>query len=359
MGEFRMLIEHQALTRLTASIVRAGGSEAAEAEMVADHLVGANLAGHDSHGVGMLPTYVEHLHSGLLKPNTPVCLEQDLGPILRFDGCDGYGQRVATEAMEAAIARCRELGAVVMALHGAHHVGRIGGYGEQAIAAGLVSIHFVNVTDHLPLVAPFRGAEARLVTNPICVAVPGTDRTPPTLLDMATSRVAMGKVRVAMNEGRRLAEGLILDRDGRPSCDPHDMFEEPRGALLPFGEHKGYGLALACELLGGILSGGGSIQPGNPRRGSILNNMLTILLDPARFGDPAAMAADYDGLIAYLKSSRPIDPAEPVLAAGDPERRTRAERLEGGIPLDARTWEEVLTAAASLGIARAELVEMA
>lgn len=354
-----MLISEQNLLRVTKAIVLAGGSADAEAEIVADHLVRANLTGHDSHGVGMLPAYADNLNNGYLRPNTAARLEMDSGPILRFDGGDGYGQRVAREAIDAAIARCRELGAVVMTLRNAHHVGRVGTYGEQVIDAGLVSISFVNVTDHGPLVAPFRGADARMITNPVCIAVPGTASTPATLLDMATSRIAMGKVRVALNEGRQLADGMLIDSEGQPTRDPAVMFNEPRGALLPFGEHKGYGLALACELLAGVLSGGGSIQPANQKRESIVNNMLSILIDPAKLADGNWLTTEYDAVIAYMKSSRATDPDAPVLTAGDPERASTAKRKADGIPVDDTTWSEILGAGESLGLDRVALEGLA
>jgi len=165
----------------------------------------------------------------------------------------------APEAMEAAIERCASTGVTLMTLRSAHHVGRVGTYGEQSLDAGFVSIHFVNVQDHPPLMAPFRGSDARFGTNPICVAIPGTECTEPILLDMATSKIALGKARVAMNKGQALPDGELIDHRGKPTDDPRVMFaESERGALLPIGAHKGYGLALACELLAGVLSGGGT-----------------------------------------------------------------------------------------------------
>src|SRR5215831_13288053 len=250
------------LRRLISAIVRKGGSAAAEADLVAEHLVRANLMGHDSHGVGMIPTYVRHLKAGLVVPNTRAKVVKDDGAMLMFDGGRGYGRRVAGEAMDAAIARCRETGVVAMTLANAHHIGRVGAYGELASAAGLVSLHFVNVTDHRGLVAPFRGTDARFVTNPVCIAVPGTDRHAPLLLDMATSQVAMGKIRVAKNEGKPAPEGSLIDSKGQPTRDPNVMYSEPRGALLSFGGHKGYALAVVTELLAGALSGGPTLQPG-------------------------------------------------------------------------------------------------
>ena len=348
-----MRIAEDALTRHVTAIFTRGGSEPAEALLVARHLVAANLAGHDSHGVGMVPTYVRHLGAGLVAPNTSVVLTKDDGAVLMFDGRRGYGRRVAGEAMAVAIERCRATGVVVMTLANAHHIARVGAYGEMAIAAGLCSVHFVNVTDHAGLVAPHGGRDSRFSTNPICVSVPGTASQAPIVLDMATSEIAMGKVRVARNEGRPLPGPYVIDPEGRPTTDPAVMYADPRGSLLPFGRHKGYALAVVAELLAGGLSGGGTIQPDNPRLDGVINNMTTFLVDPARLAGADWLRREVDGFVSYLKGSPAADPAQPVLVPGDPERAAAEERRREGIPLDDTTWEE-LRAGEKLGLTRAE-----
>ena len=342
----------ESLRRLTSAILEAGGSADREAGLVADHLVLANLAGHDSHGVGMVPAYVRHLEAGLVVPNTRATLVKDDGAILMFDGGRGYGRRVAGEAMDAAIVRCRQTGVVVVTLANAHHVGRVGAYGELASAAGLVSLHFVNVTDHRAVVAPFRGTDARFVTNPVCIAMPGTGTQPPLLLDMATSAVAMGKIRVARNEGKQVPDGLLIDSTGKPTRDPNVMYEMPIGALRTFGGHKGYALAVMTELLAGALSGGPTIQPGNRRRGGTVNNMFSVLLDPARLAGVDWLQREIDGFVEYVKGSPPSDPDAPVLVPGDPERIAHAERSRDGIVVDSTTWEEILAAGEKVGLGR-------
>jgi hydroxycarboxylate dehydrogenase B len=349
-----MRVAPDRLRRLTAAILGRGGSEAAEADQVAGHLVDANLAGHDSHGVGLVPHYVRHLKEGLVVPNTSAKVLKDEGAFLMFDGQRGFGRRVAGEAMAAGMARCRETGVAVVTLANSHHVGRVGAYGELASAGGLVSIHFVNVADHTGLVAPFRGSDARFSTNPVCIAMPGTATQPPLLLDMATSGVAMGKVLVAKRAGKKLPEGNLIDPQGVPSTDPEVMYRDPRGSLLPFGAHKGYALAVLTELLAGAMSGGGTIQPENPRRGGIVNNMFSVLVDPARLAGVDWMRREIDGFVGYVKGSPPADPTSPVLVPGDPERLSRAERGRAGIPLDATTWDELLAAGEAMGLARAE-----
>lgn len=345
-----MRIQADALTDIVATIFETSGSPLDEAALVAGSLVNANLMGHDSHGVGLVPTYVRHIEAGLLIPGTSVECAKDDGAIMMFDGRRGFGRRAGGEAMAAATERCRDTGVVLMTLRNAHHIGRVGAYGEIAMDHGMISLHFVNVIDHGPSVAPWGGGEARYVTNPVCIAVPGTENTPPTLLDMATSLIALGKARVAMSKGEQVAEGLMIDANGRPTTDPSVMYGEPRGALLPFGDHKGSGLALMCELLAGGLSGGGTIQPDNPQQDSIINNMFTIVIDPARLVDMTWLRNEIDATVAYVKSARPADPGTPVIVAGDAERARTAERTVAGVYINDEAWAEMRAAGESLGV---------
>ena len=353
-----MLIQHMRLRAATRAILEAAGSDGAEAGIVADHLVDAHLAGHPSHGAGMIPRYFEALRNGDFKVNQSVTVVRDDGPFLVLDGAHGYGQKVARQAMELAIEKARQEGIAVMALRHAGHIGRVGAYGEMASTAGLISIHFVNVTGRTPIVAPFGGRDSRLSTNPMVFALPATDGNPAFVLDMATSRIAMGKARVAMMQGRALGEGYVLDAAGGPATDPGVMFQSPHGALLPLGEHKGYGLAMVCELLAGALTGGGTVQPDHPRTGAPFNNMLTFVLDPARLGEADSMRAEIDAMIDYAKASPPAQEDAPVLIAGEPERLSRAELEIAGIEIEERTWEALMDAAGSVGLDRQKIAEI-
>lgn len=292
-----MEIEAQRLVDLVQAILAKGGSGKAEAGKVANHLVDANLAGHDSHGIGIMGKYVDDRLNERVIPNRHAQLVHESGPIMVYDGELGYGRVVAEEAMTAAVKRCQEEGVAVLSLRNSHHVGRVGAYGEQALAAGLISLHFVNVHDHKGLVAPHRGTDARFSTNPVCIAIPPTGKSKAVLLDMATSKIAMGKTRVAYNRGQPLPEQMAIDSNGQPTQDPSVMWVEPFGALLPMGEHKGYGLAVVAELLAGALSGGGTIQPGNVRRNGIKNNMLAIVIDPNRFGTADYFPGEMDAFL--------------------------------------------------------------
>jgi len=336
-----MIIDHARLLAFATRIVAAGGSSPAEAAVVAEHLVEANLRGHDSHGVGMLVAYVRDFEAGTLKANQKPEIVSDTGTISVWDAHAGYGQVIARQAVEWAVEAAKKHGVAVNGLRNAHHIGRVGTYGEIAARAGMVALHFVNVASGPPGVAPFRGREGRFLTNPVCVAIPPTASNEPILLDFATSRVALGKVRVAFNAGKKMMDGALLDHAGHPTTDPSVMYTEPRGVVLPFGEHKGSGLALVCELLAGAIVGSSSVTSSKPPERGIINGMLSIVIDPARLSARDAMMAEIDAMIAWVKSAAPADPDLPVLVAGDPERMTRAERLAKGIEIDQETWKQL------------------
>lgn len=244
------------------------GSSAREATLTADHLVGANLAGHDSHGVGMAPRYVKSWRCNELQLNQTVEVLSDQGALLTVDGRHGMGQSVTHQAMTLAIERARTHGVCVMGLRNAHHLGRVGHWAEQAVAAGLVSIHFTNAVSTVPMVAPYGGAAARFLTNPFTVGIPRPGGEP-FLLDFATSAIAHGKVRVAWNKKKsdptvQVPEGSLIDAKGQPTRDPNVLFEPPEGphgALQTAAAHKGYALAMVCELLGAALTGGATAAP--------------------------------------------------------------------------------------------------
>ncbi len=343
-----LLIPHEPLRAAMRTVVKGCGSSDAEAAAVADNLVEANLAGHDSHGIGMLPRYVAAVREGGLKVNAHVRTVLDAGALLRLDGEAGFGQVVGAEAMAIGIARARSTGCAIVALGNAHHLGRIGAWAEMAVAAGLISLHFVNVIAR-PIVAPHGGAKAGFGTNPFTAGVPLKGR-PPMILDFATSTIAQGKTRVAFNKGEPVPEGCLIDGEGRATTDPRWTVQPPWGALLPFGLHKGSGLAVLCELLGGALSAGlvGHREDGGRQR--VLNGMLTIVIDPVALHGSEGWAAAADEFVQALLQTRPREGFERVQLAGDPERRMRAERQARGLPVDVTTWQQILDAAASVGV---------
>jgi uncharacterized oxidoreductase len=336
----------EALTRAIEAIALAGGSDAEEARRVASNLVLANLSGHDSHGIGMMPRYVEALLEGGLFPNRRPVVKVDTGALLVLDGQAGYGQTIGHDATLMAIARAKQQGSCIMTLGNAHHLGRIGHWAEMAVAEGLISLHFVNVQS-FARVAPFAGADRRFGTNPVTIGIPLPGEEP-FLLDMATSAVAQGKLRVAHNKRARIPHGWLIDLDGNPTEDPKWGVLQPFGAMLCFGEHKGYGLAVACELLGGALSGGGVTDHDQRTKRRVLNGMLSIVLDPARLGTQEEFRRDAKSFLAWLRASRPAPGHDRVRIAGEPEREYRAQRLREGVPVDDETWGEIRDAAAKL-----------
>jgi len=345
------------LQRAIEAIVAKGGSEPREAGLVAGNLVEANLTGHDSHGVGMIPRYVKSLREGGLRVNQHPKVLLDTGVLVRVDGQAGYGQVIGLEAMALGIERAKRHGVCVVATANSHHLGRIGHWAEQCLAAGLVSLHFVNVVSR-PIVAPWGGRDARFGTNPVCIGIPRANGEP-VVLDFATSRIAQGKTRVAYNQGKRLEPGIVIDDKGDPSTDPRYSVIPPFGAIMPFGEHKGSGLALACELLGGALTGSGTQRVPDQGKMRVLNGMLSILIDPAALGTAEHLAAEAEAFIGWQKASPPAAGVERVLIAGDPERAHRKARLASGIPVDRTTWQEILDAAEMLGLARGEVEQLA
>lgn len=346
------------LKAFAGAILAASGSNARETQIVSDHLVQANLKGHDSHGVGMIPLYIDDRQAGLLKTNGKLSIVSDNGPMIVADGDQASGQVMAHDATELGIARAKRDGLALVALRNTHHMGRIGTYGEMTAAQGLSSLHFVNVTGHSPLVAAFGGYEARYATNPICISIPAAGGRPAIILDFATSKVALGKVRVAMNKKEQMADGMLVDPAGNDTTDPNVMYRDPRGAILPMGEHKGSGLALIAELFAGAFTGGGTIHPGNPRDRSIINNMLSIVFDPARLGDRSAIEREIAQMVDYVKSSKPRPGFDEVLIAGEPELRSSEKRTRDGVPVDDTTYEQLLLAGEKVGLKREKLVAM-
>ena len=339
---------HRALARAIEAIVAAGGSDAREARLVAENLVTANLTGHDSHGVGMIPRYVESLLEGGLKVNQHPKTVFDGGAMLSLDGQQGYGQVIGLEAMETGIARAKQHGLCVMGLARSHHLCRIGQWAEQAVAAGLISLQFTNVISR-SIVAPYAGADARFGTNPVTIGIP-LPGEPPFILDMATSAVAQGKIRVAHNKREQVSSEWLIDDQGNPTSDPRYGVIEPFGALRTFGLYKGYGLAVVCELLGGALTGGGTWHSDDRSKKRVWNGMLTILIDPQRLGTGDAFAAETTAFLQSLRQS-PVAPGfDKVRIAGEPERESRARRERDGIPIDPATWNEILAAGAKLKV---------
>ncbi len=355
-----VIVGHEALTDLVTKMIEGAGSEHAEAVAVAENLVEANLMGHDSHGVGLAPRYMLHAVTGTMNPGAKASLITDNGVYLLLDGNMGYGQTVGRESMEIAIDKAKRNGAAIVGLRNVHHLGRIGAWGEICAKAGFISIHYVNATGHKPYVAPYGGYEARYSTNPYCTAIPATAKTPMMVLDMATSRVAQGKVRVAHYAEKPMPmDDALVGPNGKPTTDPGVVFRDPMGAMLSFGQHKGSGLAILCDLLAGGLPGGGTARPELNTGETIRNNMLTIVIDPKQFNSGVPFADEFDSLVAYVKSGQPAEGHARIMVAGEPEQISMAKRKAEGIPIDDNTWAEMIKLGCENGMTKDQFDKVA
>ena len=345
-------VEANGLVRLVGAIFEHAESTPEEAATIARRLVGANLVGHDSHGVIRVSRYVGYWREGKVRANQQARVAFETDSLALVDGQRGYGQVIGEQAVAIGIAKARACGIAMVGLRDVGHVGRIGDWAEMAADAGQVSLHFVGTTGIGALMVPFGGSDRRLS---LCVVAAGIPRAagPPVIYDIATSVVAEGKVFVAKNKGAALPEGHLIDKDGRPTTDPNELYAG--GALLPFGGHKGSGLAVVAELLAGALTGAGTSAR---REREMVNTMCSIYVDPDRLPDRAAFDAEADALVEWVKASPPAAPGGEVLLPGDLERRTRALRLRDGIPLDATTIGEITATAVSLGLARDRVEEV-
>ncbi len=330
-------IDPTKLTELIKSILQYAGCETDEAGVVADHLVEASMRGHDSHGIVRIMRYVQWLGTGQINANRQIHIISDLGSIVHLDGQSGMGQRLALDALALGIERAEKHGLALIAMRRAGHIGRLGAYAELACSAGYVSVQFANVGGS-QIVAPFGSAEASCSTAPIAIGVPNPDGDD-FILDFATSIVAEGKALVAARGGKAIPDDAIINRSGERSGDPRELYGDtiespapnPRagsGALRTMGDHKGSGLALACELLAGAMTGNGTNGPGDTVFG---NGHIIIIVDPKRLDDQQGFGAAVGEYIAHVQASRPEIGVDQVMVPGDPERLRLADALRNGL----------------------------
>lgn len=350
-------------------IFETAGADDAEAFAIADNLVKANLAGHDSHGVVRTQRYVQWVARGDVHFGRHIETILDADAFALIEGHHGFGQIIGREAVTVGLEKARKAGVSVIALRNAGHIGRIGEWAEQACDAGFVSIHFVNVQNSL-LVAPFGGAGRAMSTAPVCIGIPDGRSSEGTsddfILDFATSEIAEGKALVALKSGKQAPDDALINGEGQPTGDPRALYgdvdprdvADPRGgagALAAMGGHKGSGLGMACELLAGALTGSGAGGQGD----TIHNGMLSIYLDPARLDDGFGWSAAVTEYIAFVRSIPPAKGTGSVLTPGDPERARRAERLAAGLPLAQGVWDSIISTGSALGLDRAALETLA
>ena len=332
---------------LESVFVRAGCS-ADEATTVARHFVLSDMSGHSSHGTIRLPVYLERLRDREILPGNRGEPVIDTETLLVLDGRLGFGQVVAEHGIAQGIERARRHGVALIAMRNMSHCGRVGHYAELAADAGQASIHFVNTGGYGLWVAPFGGTDRRLSTNPVCIGIP-RQNAPPIVWDAATSVIAVGKIWVAANKGDALPPDCLLDKAGAPTTDPNALLAG--GAVVPFGGYKGHGLSIVTDLLAGALTGGACSKPGVD---VLVNNQLSILIDPEAIGDADAFEAEMRRFIDWVKASPPVAGGA-VLVPGEPEIRSRREATESGLRFDETTWAQCVDAARSVGMSTVEI----
>jgi hydroxycarboxylate dehydrogenase B len=354
-------IRADALKDLVRDIFVAAGCSEKEGRQLGSSLVGANLTGHDSHGVVRVPRYVEWKAEGSFIADQTVEIVKETPVMAVVDGRYGFGQTVAPQAVAIGIKKCKAMGLSAVALRNAGHVGRVGEWAEMAAAEGLVSTHYVNAPQSL-LVAPFGGVDRRFSTAPYSVGIPraGDD---PLILDFATSIVAEGKVLVASQGGKAIPPDALVRPDGATSGDPHVLYGEYTatgtrnykggpGAIRAFGGHKGSGLAFMCEVLGGSLTGTGAADE---KRARWANGMLSFYIDPKQLDVETFFTDDVARYVDYVKSSRPVTAGAEVLVPGEPEIRSRKKRMAEGVPLSEDTWTAIANTARKVGLAESRI----
>ncbi len=322
-----------------------------EAVRVVDSLVGANLRGHDSHGVMRAPQYLGFLAKGEYRTGVELRVEQETPALVVCDGGWGFGQVQAHRLLDLIIPKAQVLGLAAGAARHCGHIGRLGEYAERAAAEGLILIATVNNCGAGQRVAPPGGIAPRLGTNPLCAGVP-TDGDP-IVLDFGTSVVAEGKVRVHYINGKRtVPEGWLLDAEGNPTRDPSVLYEPPLGSILPMGgaqAYKGFGLGLVLDMLAGGLTGGRSSHEGAPPAKG--NNVVFIVVDAARFAGREALVGESTQLAHYIRETPRAAGCDSIVLPGDPERQTFATRSRDGIPLEDAHWLKLVELAQSVGVA--------
>ncbi len=338
------------LESFTRSLFEARGVPGDEAARVAASLVDANLCGHDSHGVIRTVQYLKYLEEGLLSAGVALNVVNESPAVLATDGQWGLGQVQAHRLLELLFPKARTAGLAAGTLKHCGHIGRLGEYAEAAARQGFAFMATVNNHGYGRGVAPPGGIDSRIGTNPICLGAP----TPgdPVILDIGTSVVAEGKVRVAFNKGVQAPDGWLLDENAQPTNDPGVLYREPRGSILPLGGvangYKGFGLGFLLDIFAGALSGGQCSHPDVTPRSA--NAVFFLVLDVTNFAGQDHFMNEVQRLCEQVRSCPRAAGVSEIKLPGDPERQERGRRRGAGITLDDGTWKQLVEAAKALGV---------
>lgn len=323
---------------------------AEEAAIVATSLVDANLCGHDSHGLIRIMQYAAALADGRLKAGLPLRVLREAPAVLVADAQWCLGQVQAHRLLRLLAPKARAAGVAAGTLQQCGHIGRLGEYAEAAAKENFAFFATVNNHGFGRGVAPPGGIESRIGTNPICLGAPRENA--PLVLDIGTSVVAEGKVRVAFNKGIPAPEGWLLDEQGMPTTDPGVLYREPRGSILPLGGvqsgYKGFGLGMLLDVFAGALSGGHCSNPAHPNRSA--NAVFFLLLDVDQFAGRDYVLKEVASLCEGVLNTPRAPGVKEILLPGEPERRERARRSTAGIALDAGTWDQLTELARKLNV---------
>ena len=343
-------IKPAALRDIGYQLFEASGCTAEDARAVVDHLVESNLFGHDSHGAIRYYEYTRAMREGRFQPRATPTVVQEFPGTAVVDAGGALGQVGATFAMKLAMEKAERHGLSTVTLRNTSHVGRAGAYPLMAARRkNLIALAFVNAGRLGYQIAPFGGLEGRISTNPIAFSAPRPEADP-ILVDMTTSVVAEGKVRVAINQGVHVPAGWLIDSEGRSTTDPNDFRGDPPGAILPMGgvvAHKGFALGLVVELLGGALSGEGCADGSREMHS---NGVLFTVYNIEHFTDLATYDQEVEGLLSHVKSSRLAPGFNEILAPGEPEFRSARRKESEGIEIDETTWAAIRQEGRILGL---------
>jgi LDH2 family malate/lactate/ureidoglycolate dehydrogenase len=329
------------LRRLAREILEAVGTPEDIASIVAESLVDANLAGHDSHGVIRLTSYVAGVRTGQVQPAARPVVESLTDACARVDGAWGWGQPAAHLATETAAAIAHEHGVGLVTVGRCNHIGRLGEYVEQLSRAGQIGLMTCNSP---PAVAPHGGYTRLLGTNPIAWGAPRESGNPPIVVDFATASIAEGKLRIAREAGSQAPPGAVIDKNGLPTTDVAAFYDG--GALTTFGGHKGFGLSVMAELMAGMLSGSGASSDPDYRQA---NGTVLLAVDVSRFLPARDFLEQVEAFAGRIRAAPAAAGLDHVLMPGEPEWRSRLQRTAEGIPIPAGTLRAINDLAQELG----------
>src|SRR2546423_2598599 len=332
------LVQADHLSRIGTALLRAAGASAEEASAVAIGCVNANLAGHDSHGVIAIPTYIDRIKAGHIMPGANWTIVQESPTTTVIDGHWGFGFYVNAQAMELTFEKARTANVAACTVYRQRHAGRPAASPRMAIRQGMIGIATADSGRSPKHVAPFGGREARLGTNPISIAVP-SDLEAPFYLDMATSAVAAGKIALAAARGDEIPAGWIVDSEGRQTTDPKQF--RKGGALLPLGGTEGYkgsGLAAMVEVLCGLLTGlGFGVEP----TGRHNDGCFMAVFNVAAFRPLKDFKKEVAEFARYLKTTPPSEASPGAFYPGDVQYLREQQRKLSGIEVEDATWEKL------------------